>query len=208
MARFLLLLVVTCALGGCASWGTPQPPAPTGNVRADSAARVEYERNLTRYFEQRQGGGFQQRTELRDANAQPTGIQPNADDLAAIEATHKDLYKRFPNNNQAREILERARMDVFAGKRLDREALSTAFSQAVETRDDRELRAAVEQLSAVIDKDGAVQHDKIPRALMHGYSLPPGQYDAEETVGLLRLAKELGITQDQVDKYVAMQADE
>ena len=29
MNRFLLLLAVTCLLGGCASWGTPRPPAPT-----------------------------------------------------------------------------------------------------------------------------------------------------------------------------------
>lgn len=186
----------------------PQPPAPSGNARADSVARAAYEQNLTRYFEQRHGGGFQQRTELRDANAQPTGVQPNADDLAVIEATHKDLYKRFPDNNKAREILERARMDVFAGKRLDREALSTAFAQAVETPEDRETKAAVDQLMTVVDQNGAIHHDKIPARLMHGYSLPPGLYDAEVTVGLLRTAKELGITQDQVDKYVAMQADE
>lgn len=184
----------------------PQPPAPTGNARADSLARVEYEKQLTAYFENR--GGFQQRTQLQETAAQPTGVQPNADDLAVIAATHADLLKRFPDNNQAREILERARFDVYAGKRLDREALSAAFAKAVETSEDREIKAAVDQLSAAIDANGAIAHDKIPARLMRGYSLPVGSYDAEETIAGLKLAAELGLTQEQVNRYIELQGDE
>lgn len=29
MARFILTLATACVLSGCASWGTPRPPAPT-----------------------------------------------------------------------------------------------------------------------------------------------------------------------------------
>jgi hypothetical protein len=188
----------------------PTPPTPTGNVRADSAARAAYEAELTRYFEQR-GQGFQQRgaIPLSDATAQPTRsvVEPNAQDLAGLKAMHADAVKRFPGNSQVLALIDQGYRDVFGGKRLDFDALSEALAQAVETSEDREIQAAVDELASAVDEDGAVAHDKIPSRLMRGYSLPVGEYNAEETVSLLRVAANLGLTQDQVNAFVQMQLD-
>jgi hypothetical protein len=184
----------------------PQPPAPTGNVRADSAARAAYEAELTRYFENR--GGFQQRGAIpySDATAQTRSVvEPNAQDLAGLKAMHADAMKRFPGNSQVLALIDQSYRDVFAGQRLDFDALSEALAQATSTVESRAMDAALDKVVAAMDADGAITTEQIPNELLYGYALPPGRWDAAETLRLLKLARDVNATQAQVDAFIAAQ---
>ena len=182
----------------------PAAPQPSGNARADSLARVAYEKQLTQFFETRQSG-FHQRTQVTAEPTASSGVQPHTEDLEILKATQADALKRFNGNAQVNQIIDEAYRTLHSGGRLDREALTAAFAKATETNETRAHAAAVNELSAALDADGNVSHDRIPARLTHGYFLPRGLYEPEQTIALLATAKELGLTQDQVTRYVEMQ---
>lgn len=183
----------------------PVAPASTGNALVDSRARAEHFKALTAHIEMQ---GEPAPVQTQPNGAQSSDVRPNAEDAELLKATHADAMKRFSGNAQVNSVIDQAYRDLHAGKRLDREAMSAAFAKATETSETRADAAAVHELARAVDPEGNITPDRIPRRLMHGYSLPAGVYVAEQTIGLLSTARELGLTQSQIDRYVELQGRE
>lgn len=183
---------------------------PTGDARADSRAQHDHFHALVKYFDANPSKGLT-RDEVGNTVSAAPAVAPNADDAELVKATHADAFKRFNGNNpQVNAIVDRMYQDLHSGKPLDRQALSAAFSAAIQTPDSLADRAALDDLSKVLDADGGVRADQIPQRLLGDYTLPKDRvYDAESTVAGLKLARQMNLTQDQLDAYLAAQdADE
>jgi hypothetical protein len=154
----------------------------------------------------------------------PSGpVQINAADVEWIGKCHAfktpDGKHPYTDNPKVRDGIEKMRLDIFSGKPVDAEvrARTDAWMRGEKyvapteapppegTPEERAIQAAAAKLDAVCDADGVAKHDAFPAEMLNGYSLPPGDYDAVETVRMLGIAKQAGFTQQQINAYIRAQ---
>lgn len=184
----------------------PEHPKLTGNDRTDSVLRHQFFAEGVRWFERNKQAGLTRNDSGVTVSAAPASVAtPDAADAELVMSLRKEaMITHRVRNSALNALVEKAHMDVLAGRALDREALEAAYGEAIATPESRATAKAVETLSKVVDSEGNVAHSAIPRELLHGFSLPAGTYRAAETIALLKQAAELGLTDEQVAKYIAM----
>lgn len=182
---------------------------PGMDARAYSKALAEHAKAGEAYFTRYPERGYRDPNHVPGVGEAPAPAAPKVDanDQALLDATRADAWKKFgaTGNSKVNELLFRMQGDVLAGKKLDTAGYGAEFAKAIETPESRATAKAVDTLAKAIDSDGNVAHNAIPRELMHGFSLPPGIYEAETTIALLKTAADLGLTDDQVAKYIELQ---
>jgi hypothetical protein len=149
--------------------------------------------------------------------------QVNAADVEWINKVHAfktpDGKHPYSDSPKTRERIEKMRMDIFSGKPVDPEtrAMTDAAMRGEKyepkpeapepegTPEERAVQEAAQKLDAACDANGTAKHSDFPAEMLNGYSLPPGDYDAVETVRLLGIAKQAGVTQAQINAYIRSQ---
>jgi hypothetical protein len=152
--------------------------------------------------------------------ATPAATAPNAEDLAILDVTAKH---KLPDGSAAilnpkfMGTIERLRAGVLGGQRLDRGAATAALSEVlgipvpatpkagapIEPQGSPEDRA-FEEAAARLDTGEFIPVSELPAEMLAGYrvELPDGFGLNGESVSMLRTAREAGIPQSVVDKFI------
>jgi len=148
-------------------------------------------------------------------------VEPNAQDLAMIEATATqgrlaDGRPAMLHSGDFRREVEAMRADVLSGKRLDISAakarVAAALGVAVSPPNVAESAPGAEMsqdqldvLADRIDAGEALTIAELPEAALSGYtlSLPQGWGIGANEIAMLEAARAADIPQEMVDRYVA-----